>query len=83
MSHASLVADETIYAGTPTVDRSHSISVTDSALLLFKSSPVHAKNFALSMHERAAWGLDTTLIDFWADVVTELARLGRTPRSVG
>ena len=83
MSHAGLAAVETISADLPIVDRSHAMSAVDSALLLFKSSPTHAKNFALSMHERAAWGFDTTLIEHWTDVVTELSRLGRLPRSVG
>jgi hypothetical protein len=83
MPHAGLAAVETIPRDLPTVDRSHSMSAVDSAPLLFRSSPTPAKNFALSMHERAARGFDTALIEHWTDVVTELSRLGRLPRSVG
>jgi len=83
MSHASLVTKEMIPSDLPTADRSHSISAVETALLLFKASPAHARNFALSMHERAAWSFDAALIEHWTDVVTELFRLGRTPRLAG
>ena len=56
------------------------MSAIDTALLLFKASPANARNFALSMHERAAWDFDTTLIEHWTGVVAELSRLGRTLR---
>nr|WP_294507347.1 hypothetical protein [uncultured Rhodopila sp.] len=78
MSHAVLAAVQATPGHSPSVD--HSISAVDAALLLFNASPAHANNFALSRHERAAWGYDTTLIEYWADVVTELSRLGRTLR---
>ena len=83
MSHAILADKETTLTDLPTVDRSHSMSAVHTALLLFKASPAHARYFALSMHERAAWGFDTTLIEHWADVVTELSRPSRTLRFVG
>ncbi len=83
MSHASLIANETIYPDRPAADRSHAMSAVDTALLLFKASPAHARNFALSMHERAAWDFDTTLIEHWTGVVAELSRLGRTLRIAG
>ena len=83
MSHAGLAAVETIPMDPSTVDRSHSMTAADTALVLFAASPAHARNFALSMHERAAWGFDTTLTEHWANVVTELSRLGWTPRIVG
>jgi hypothetical protein len=83
MSHAALAAVETIPMDLPAVDRSHSMSAVGTALLLFKASPSHAKNFALSMHEQAAWGFDTTLIEHWADVMTELSRHGQTLRFAG
>jgi hypothetical protein len=35
------------------------------------------------MHEQAAWGFDTILIEHWADVMTELSRLGQTLRFAG
>ena len=83
MSHASSVSPGTTHRDLSTADRSPSRSAVDTALLLFKASPAHAKNFALSMHEQAAWGCDTALIEHWADVVTELSRLGHAPRLVG
>jgi len=83
MSIAGLVSNEMIHPDLPAADRSRSMSAVDTALLLFKASPAHARNFALSMHERAAWSFDTTLIEHWTDVLTELFRLGRTPQLVG
>jgi hypothetical protein len=40
--------------------------------------PAKAKEFALSMYERAAWGLDVDQIEHWARIVTQLAQLTRT-----
>lgn len=82
MSHAGLVAVQTIFPDLPAPERSSSMSAAEIALLLFKASPAHARNFALSMHERAAWGFETALIEYWTDVMTELSRLERTPRSI-
>jgi hypothetical protein len=82
MSHAVLAAVEMMPTDLPTVDRSHPMSAADTALLLFEASPAQARNFALSMHERAAWDFDTTWVEHWTGVVTELSRLDRTPRLV-
>jgi hypothetical protein len=47
----------------------------ETAMLLFTACPAKAKEFALSMYERAAWGLDVDQIEHWARIVTQLARL--------
>jgi len=44
-------------------------------MLLFTACPTKAKEFALSMYERAAWGLDVDQIEHWARIVTQLAQL--------
>jgi hypothetical protein len=80
---ASLIANETLYPDPPAADRSCLMSAADTALLLFKASPAHAGSFALSMHERAAWDFDTTLVEHWTGVVTELSHLGRALRLAG
>jgi hypothetical protein len=55
-----------------------SFTVLEAAMLLFTSSPAKAKEFALSMYERAAWGLDVGKIEHWARIVTQLAQLAAT-----
>jgi len=47
----------------------------ETAMLLFTACPTKAKEFALSMYERAAWGLDVDQIEHWARIVTQLAQL--------
>jgi hypothetical protein len=48
---------------------------TEAALVLLANSPRHARRFALAMHGRVARGLDTDMIEHWARVVMEIARL--------
>jgi hypothetical protein len=36
---------------------------------LLASSPARAEGFALAMHERACWGYDRALVEFWAEVL--------------
>ena len=52
-----------------------SFAALETALLLFAACPAKAKEFALSMHERAARGLDCDQIEHWARIVTQLAQL--------
>jgi len=52
-----------------------SFAAFETALLLFSACPAKAKEFALSMYERAAWGLDLDQIEHWARIVTQLAQL--------
>jgi hypothetical protein len=52
-----------------------SFTALETAILLLTASPTKAKDFALSMYERAAWGLDVDQIEHWARIVTQLARL--------
>ena len=52
-----------------------SFTALETAMLLFTASPTKAKEFALSMYERAAWGLDVDQIEHWARIVTQLAQL--------
>ena len=52
-----------------------SFAALETAILLFTACPAKAKEFALSMYERAAWGLDVDQIEHWARIVTQLARL--------
>ena len=52
-----------------------SFTALETAMLLFTACPTKAKEFALSMYERAAWGLDVDQIEHWARVVTQLAQL--------
>jgi hypothetical protein len=47
-------------------------------MLLFTSCPARAKEFALSMYERAAWELEVDKIEHWARIVTQLAQLAAT-----
>jgi hypothetical protein len=58
---------------SPSVPR----GAVETARILLSASPTKAYEFAVAMHERAAWGFDTDLIEHWARVVMEL---GRTPR---
>ena len=50
-------------------------SIASDVYLLFLASPQRARDFALSMHERAAWHTDHTYADLWSGVVTELKRM--------
>ncbi|HYZ23118.1 MAG TPA: hypothetical protein VE690_13280 [Rhodopila sp.] len=50
------------------------------AMLLLEVAPARARSLALSMHERAAMGLDTSEIEHWACVVMEVARLEEAQR---
>ncbi|HEY4043280.1 MAG TPA: hypothetical protein VGM32_15740 [Rhodopila sp.] len=50
---------------------------TEAAHVLLATSPRHAMRFARAMHSRMAASLDTDLIEHWAGVVTEVARLQR------
>ena len=52
-----------------------SFTALETAVLLFTACPAKAKEFALSMYERAAWGLDVDQIEHWARIVTQLAQL--------
>ena len=52
-----------------------SFTALETAILLFTACPTKAKEFALSMYERAAWGLDVDQIEHWARIVTQLAQL--------
>jgi hypothetical protein len=52
-----------------------SFTALEASLLLFTSSPAKAKEFALSMCERAAWDLDVGQVEHWARIVTQLAQL--------
>jgi hypothetical protein len=55
-----------------------SFTALETAMLLFTSCPARAKGFALSMYERAAWGLEVDKIEHWARIVTLLAQLEAT-----
>jgi hypothetical protein len=50
------------------------------ARVLFEASPADAKAFALSMHERAAWGQNVDLIELWSGVVMELTHIAGASR---
>jgi hypothetical protein len=52
-----------------------SFTALEMAMLLFTACPTKAKEFALSMYERAAWGLDVAQIEHWARIVTQIAQL--------
>ena len=52
-----------------------SFTALETAILLFTACPTKAKEFALSMYERAAWGLDVDQIEHWARIVTQLSQL--------
>jgi hypothetical protein len=43
------------------------------ASLLTTASSGRAKDFAVAMHERAAWGSDDSLAGFWLEVVSMLS----------
>jgi hypothetical protein len=47
----------------------------EAAHVLLANSRTHAKRFAIAMHRRTARRLDTDMIEHWARVVTEIARL--------
>jgi hypothetical protein len=48
---------------------------TEAAHVLLATSRRHARRFARAMHSRVARGLDAALIEHWARVVMETARL--------
>jgi hypothetical protein len=48
---------------------------TEAAHVLLANSPRHARRFALAMHSRVSRGLDTDVIEHWARVVMEVARI--------
>lgn len=52
-----------------------SFTALETAILLFTACPRKAKEFALSMYQRAAWGLDADQIEHWARIVTQLSQL--------
>jgi hypothetical protein len=52
-----------------------SFSALDTAMMLFTACPSKAKDFALAMYERAAWGFDTDKIEHWARIVMNLGQL--------
>ena len=54
-----------------------SFMALETAMLLVTASPTKAREFALSMYQRAAWGLDVDQIEHWARIVTQLAQLTR------
>jgi hypothetical protein len=60
--------------GRPSLDH---FPALETAMLLVTASPNKAREFALSMYERAAWGLDVDQIEHWARIVTQLAQLAR------
>ena len=51
---------------------------TEAAHILLATSRRHAGRFARAMHSRVARGLDTDLIQHWAQVVMEITRLNPT-----
>jgi hypothetical protein len=55
---------------------------TEAAHVLLATSRRHARRFALAMHSRVARGLDAALIEHWARVVMEIARLTDTRSSL-
>ena len=76
MAHMALVPIErTPVSASFSVPRS--FTALEMAILLFTACPAKAKEFALSMYERAAWGLDVDQIEHWARIVTQLAQLTR------
>jgi hypothetical protein len=76
MAHMALVPIErTPVSASFPVPRS--FTALEMAMLLFTACPAKAKEFALSMYERAAWGLDVDQIEHWARIVTQLAQLMR------
>jgi hypothetical protein len=54
---------------------------TEAAHVLLATSRRHARRFAFAMHSRVARGLDAALIEHWARVVMEIARLTQSRKA--
>ncbi len=76
MAHMALASIERMPVSA-SFSMPRSFSAFETAMLLFTASPTKAKEFALSMYERVAWGLDVDQIEHWARIVTQLAQLTR------
>ena len=72
MEGTSLLVAENAESPVGQISTTAWLEPSDTARMLFSSSPTKAYEFAVAMHERVSWGFDTDLIEYWADVVQEL-----------
>ena len=75
MAYMSQIAIETALTALDHPDAICPRHATEAAHVLLANSPRHARRFALAMHARVSRGLDTNVIEHWARVVMEIARL--------
>jgi hypothetical protein len=75
MAYISEIAVEQALVSLDTEEAIGAHHATDAAHILLARSSRHARRFALAMHSRVARGLDVAVIEHWARVVMEIARL--------
>ena len=77
MAYISPIAIETALrsvgeAAPEAVRHDHAV---EAAHILLANSPRHARRFALAMHSRVARGINTNVVEHWARVAVEIARI--------